>query len=219
MTVKTVPKPLTTNYVHWSPDGTKILLTSLKKTGETTTTQGFVVVTPATRTAEIINVPGLKGDTAFAWTGTGDSVATIVEPDSHVYDLLGKQQRTLPVVGGTLADPRDMFTVGGGSFVARCQDKDVTFCVWDTATGAVLSEFESGCDTVLGLVGRHPHLLHGRRRRRRGRRGGQRPGGRGDPDPDQGDRHGDGQALLPLLLPPPVLNPRTRQAGRSVFRA
>ncbi|WP_066369124.1 serine/threonine protein kinase [Herbidospora mongoliensis] len=149
-TVKTVTKPLTTNYVHWSPDGTKILLTALKKTGETTITQGFVVVDPAAETAEIIRVPGLKSDTAFAWTGTGDSVTTVVDQTPHVYDLLGKEQRTLPVIGGTLADPRDMFTDGGGSFIARCEGKDVTLCVWDTATGTVLSEFESGCDTVLG---------------------------------------------------------------------
>ncbi|GAB1823101.1 protein kinase domain-containing protein [Herbidospora sp. RD11066] len=150
VTVKTVAKPLTTNYVHWSPDGTKILLTSLKKTGENTVTQGFVVVDPAAATAQVVSVPGLKGDTAFAWTGTGDSVTTVIDQTPHIYDLLGKEQRTLPPIGGTLSDPRDMFTDGGGSFVARCEDKDVTFCVWDTATGAILNEFESGCDTVLG---------------------------------------------------------------------
>lgn len=154
VTVKTVAKPLTTNYVHWSPDGTRILLTSLKKTGDTTVTQGFVVVDPAAETAAVVAVPGLKGDTAFAWTGTGDSVTTVVTDDDgqapHVYDLTGRELRTLPPIGGTLSDPRDMFSAGGGSFVARCRDKEVTFCVWDTATGAVLHEFESGCDTVLG---------------------------------------------------------------------
>ncbi|GLX95657.1 protein kinase [Herbidospora sp. NBRC 101105] len=154
VTVQTVAKPRTTNYVHWSPEGDRILLTMREKVGEKTTTKGFVVVDVPAETARIVEVPGLTEDAAFAWTGDGDTIAAIVADKEtrvpHVYDLQGKELKTLPEIGGTLTDPRDLFTAGGGAFVATCADKTVTLCVWDTATGAVLNEFESGCDTVLG---------------------------------------------------------------------
>ncbi len=154
LTVQTVAKPLTTNYVHWSPEGDRILLTMRKKVGDKTTTKGFVLVDVPAETARIVEVPGLTEDAAFAWTGDGDTVAAIVADKTtrvpHVYDLAGKELKTLPEIGGSLTDPRDLFTAGGGAFVATCAGKTVTLCVWDTATGAVLEEFESGCDTVLG---------------------------------------------------------------------
>ncbi len=154
VTVRTVAKPRTTNYVHWSPEGDRVLLTMREKVDDKTTTKGFVLVDVPAGTARIVEVPGLTEDAAFAWTGDGDTIAAIVADKEsrvpHVYDLQGKEVKTLPEIGGTLTDPRDLFTAGGGAFVATCADKTVTLCVWDTATGAVLEEFESGCDTVLG---------------------------------------------------------------------
>ncbi|NAS20075.1 hypothetical protein GT755_00060 [Herbidospora sp. NEAU-GS84] len=155
VTVPTIPATLTPIFLDWSPSGGKLLFTSMKisESGKRQA-QGFVVVDVATRTAQTVEVPDLNSEDAFGWAGTDDQIAFVIGEDKgptpYIYDLRGKVLRTLPHTGTGLDDPRDLFSAGGRAFVARCPAHQLAHCVWDTATGTVLHEFESACDKMLG---------------------------------------------------------------------
>ncbi|WP_030453529.1 hypothetical protein [Herbidospora cretacea] len=150
----TIPPTLSPTYLDWSPGGGKLLFTSLEIVEGNRQARGFVVVDVATGTAQTVEVPDLNSEDAFAWAGTDDQIAFVAGEDKGptptIYDLRGKVLRTLPHTGTGLDDPRDLFSAGGRAFVARCPAHQLSHCVWDSTTGAVLHEFESACDSVLG---------------------------------------------------------------------
>ncbi|MEU1727125.1 serine/threonine-protein kinase [Nonomuraea sp. NPDC005692] len=155
-TIKTVRGPLIASIRSWSEDGSKILLNIERKSGDTWTYPGFVIVDVATKKAGIVMVDdSAVRKTAFGWDGEGAGVINIYGPEKNrslrFFDADGKATRDLRSVGKLPAGTQDVFSPSGESLLSECPNgSDGDTCVWDVKSGDRTHKFTSDCDKVLG---------------------------------------------------------------------
>ncbi|MEV4391879.1 serine/threonine-protein kinase [Nonomuraea sp. NPDC049607] len=155
-TIKTVRGPLIASIRGWSEDGSKILLNIERKSGETWTYPGFVIVDVATKKARIVMVDDTAvRKTAFGWDGEGQGVVNVFGPEKNrslrFFDAAGKATRDVRSIGTLPAGTQDIFSPSGESFLSTCPNgSDGDTCVWDTESGDRTHKFTSDCDKVLG---------------------------------------------------------------------
>ncbi|MFF0863231.1 protein kinase [Nonomuraea sp. NPDC003560] len=155
-TIKTVRGPLIASIRGWSEDGSKILLNIERKSGDTWTYPGFVIVDVATKKAKTVMVDdSAVRKTAFGWDGEGTGVINIFGPEKNrslrFFDADGKATRDLRSIGTLPAGTQDVFSPSGESFLSTCPNgSDGDTCVWDVKSGDRTHKFASDCDKVLG---------------------------------------------------------------------
>ncbi|MFI6918389.1 serine/threonine protein kinase [Nonomuraea spiralis] len=155
-TIKTVRSPLIASIRGWSQDASKILLNIERKSGDTWTYPGFVIVDVATMKARIVTVDDAAvRKTAFGWDGKDEGVVNIFGSEKNrglrFFDAQGKATRDVRSIGTLPAGTQDIFSPSGESFLSDCPNgSDGDTCVWDVKSGDRTHKFSSDCDKVLG---------------------------------------------------------------------
>lgn len=154
-TVKTVKRPLIASLWHWSNDGTRVLLTIEHNTGNSYSTQGFVIATLGRKTPMVVSKrdPSLR-ESYYGWMPDSKHVITAAtEGDVRslkVYDLDGNEVRSIDGIG-SVPNTMNIFSPSGDRFVTDCLGGDGSqHCIWDYETGTIIHRFTSDCNKTIG---------------------------------------------------------------------
>ncbi|GAA3440981.1 serine/threonine-protein kinase [Planomonospora venezuelensis] len=137
-TVRTVGRPEQTRFPHWSPDGSRVLLTVLETVGwdEPGRDVGFVIVDAASHRAHLIRVADDgEGPHPYAW-GPGGTTVIHRAPGGavQVRNLDGTLVRTLRSVGEATSDDAAP-SPAGTVITTMCPGGSGDVCLWDYVTG------------------------------------------------------------------------------------
>lgn len=148
--IRTVRKPLETNYALWSRDERKLALTIEKKVGKKWHTIGFTLVDTVAGTAKAVMIPGVDKETSFEWTPDGRYLAATHHDGVRFYDPDGRVRRAYPKIG-TLAGAEDAFSPSGKQMVTWCPSRYTEmFCIWDTRSGKLANRVGKSAEDSLG---------------------------------------------------------------------
>ncbi|GII00481.1 serine/threonine-protein kinase [Planobispora takensis] len=138
--VRTVRRPAQSRYPRWSPDGSRVLLTTFETVGPHQLigrSTGFTIVDAATRSARFVAVADDNDQPyIYAWGPDGTTVVQQAPGGAvRVRNLDGSLVRTLRSVGQATWD--DVAVTPLGTVVTTvCPDKSGNICLWDYVTGA-----------------------------------------------------------------------------------
>ncbi|MGI5147252.1 TolB family protein [Plantactinospora sp. CA-294935] len=153
---------------RWSPDGQRILLTYMPRTG----TPGFLLVDSETLTTTFVPLPDLAAQneqvTGLLWTPDSNGLAltlsmSVDDPTVagiRFYDLAGRVVRTVPAGGGPL-DEGSFFPDGRQLALASDPDgvRQTSVTVIDPVTGSIKHSFTVPLSGDLIGWRDHQHLL------------------------------------------------------------
>ncbi|WP_217707145.1 serine/threonine-protein kinase [Nonomuraea rhodomycinica] len=147
--IRTSRQPLSAYVQTWSRDGNRLLLNVGSAAGTEWQSTGFAIVDVATRQASVATLRegALRGIRyGFDERDTGVVALSSVAKQQALrfFDAGGTRVRRVPNVGAAIAD--SLFSPTGQKFVTNCPGLvSGDNCVYDTATGAELTRFESPC--------------------------------------------------------------------------
>ncbi|MEU9884633.1 protein kinase [Sphaerisporangium sp. NPDC051011] len=144
--VRLTDKPLQNFNPAWSPDGTRLLLTTFDLSSGSRTPVGFAIVDAAAAKATLVraDTSGAPAAAPFAWSPGEPAVALPFGAGPRAglrfFDLNGRTLRTADGVGEAAAS-ESPFAPAGKRFATGCPGAFASVCVWDTATGRALARF------------------------------------------------------------------------------
>ncbi|GAA2274310.1 hypothetical protein GCM10010149_15730 [Nonomuraea roseoviolacea subsp. roseoviolacea] len=147
--IRTSRQPLSAYVQTWSRDGNRLLLNVGNASGTEWQSTGFAIVDVATRQASIATLRegALRGIRyGFDERDTGVVALSNVAKQQALrfFAADGTRVRRVPNVGAAIAD--SLFSPTGQKFVTNCPGLvSGDNCVYDTASGAELTRFESPC--------------------------------------------------------------------------
>ncbi|MEV0203443.1 hypothetical protein [Nonomuraea sp. NPDC050691] len=147
--IRTSRQPLSAYVQAWSRDGNRLLLNVGNSAGKEWQSTGFAVVDVATRRANVASLRegslrGVRYGFDDRDTGVVALSNTAKQQALRFFDADGTRVRRVPNVGAAIADA--LFSPTGQKFVTNCPGLvSGNHCVYDTATGAELTRFESPC--------------------------------------------------------------------------
>ncbi|NUW38428.1 protein kinase [Nonomuraea sp. SMC257] len=149
VSIRTSRQPLSAYVQTWSRDGNRLLLNVGNAAGKEWQSTGFAIVDVATGQARVATLRegSLRGVRyGFDERDTGVVALSNVAKQQALrfFDADGTRVRRVPNVGAAIADA--LFSPTGQKFVTNCPGLvSGDNCVYDTATGAELTRFESPC--------------------------------------------------------------------------
>jgi hypothetical protein len=138
--VRTVKKPIVAQYVHWTRDAKKAVLTVEKKSGTGWETAGFVVVDVAAKTARTVIVTGVDKAAKFRWSSDNTDVVAEYQGGTRFYRQSGEVRRTLAKTGRP-AGGEDAFSPSGRGLMTWCPSSYTEHvCIWDRTSGKLATK-------------------------------------------------------------------------------
>lgn len=138
--IRTVKKPLVAQYVHWTRDAKKAVMTVERKNGTAWETAGFVVVDVAAKTARTVIVAGVDKAARFRWSSDDTDVIAEYRGGTRFYRQSGQVRRTLAKTGRP-AGGEDAFSPSGRGLMTWCPSTYTEHvCVWDRTSGKLAAK-------------------------------------------------------------------------------
>ncbi|AWS41806.1 hypothetical protein DKM19_11015 [Streptosporangium sp. 'caverna'] len=138
--IRTVRKPVVAQYVHWTRDAKKAVLTVERKSGTSWETVGFVVVDVAAKTARTVIVAGVAKAAKFRWSPDNTDVIAEYQGGTRFYRQTGEVRRTLARTGRP-AGGEDVFSPSGRGLMTWCPATYTEHvCVWDRVSGKLTAK-------------------------------------------------------------------------------